>query len=450
MFRGWFRTTFQALENPQYRLLWFGSLFSMLAFMMQWTVQAVVAFDLAGTNTAVGLVQLGIGLSMLILGPYGGVVADRVSKKPMVFWGQFIIAISFFVTGTMILMGALTLLWLAVLTAVMGLVFAFLGPALQAWVGEMVPPRLLPNAVALSQLAVNGSRVAGPLLVGAMLGTAAIGAGGAYMFMGGLFVVVLVTVWRLPATQAKPESERRAVSTELSEGFRYVAGNPSVRTLMMLFMAVVVLGFMWQILLPAFLERHLDRDPTDIGLILSVNAVAALAVSLPLAGIVGTRWAWPAMFVAATLVGVGFLLLAAAPSFELAVLTMLVLGPGLSGFMLVNNALTMANTDPRYFGRVMSLTMLAWGVQGVLSLPFGALADAFGEREMLASTGVIVLIATAVGCLESVRLAWRGDLGHQPHVQHRGTTRSEPVSGDGASVTPQPPVAYEGTHGTSD
>ena len=69
----------------------------MLAYMMQWTVMGVVAFELAGTNTAVGLVQLGLGLSMLILGPFGGVFADRVSKKPLVIWGETIIGISFFV-----------------------------------------------------------------------------------------------------------------------------------------------------------------------------------------------------------------------------------------------------------------------------------------------------------------------------------------------------------------
>ena len=410
LIRLWFATTFQALGNPQYRLLWISSLFSMLAFMMQWTVQAVVAFDLAGTNSAVGLVQLGIGLSMLILGPFGGVIADRVSKKPMVMWGQLIIAASFFATGAMILAGALTLVWLVLLTAIMGLVFAFLSPALQAWVGEMVPQRMLPNAVALSQLAANGSRVVGPFVAGAMLGSAAIGAGGAYLFMGALFVLVLCTVSRLPSTRAKPDAERRAVTTELMAGIQYVARDPAIRALMLIFMAVVVLGFMWQIVLPAMLERHLGRSPTDIGMILTVNAVAALVVALPLAGIVGTRWAWPAMFACITLLGIGFLLLAVAPSFESALLATLALGPGLSGFMLVNNALTMSRTDPGYFGRVMSLTMLAWGFQGALSLPFGMLADAIGERQMLGIAGILLLIIAVVGGLLTLRLARRGDL----------------------------------------
>jgi MFS family permease len=397
MISNWFATVFQSLENPQYRLLWIASVFSTLAYMMQWTVMAVVAYQIAGTNTAVGLVQLGIGLSMLILGPFGGVVADRVSKKPMVLCGQAIISASFFVTGVMIFAGTLTLVWLALLTAFMGLAFAFLGPALQAWVGDVVSRRMLPNAVALSQLATNGSRVAGPFVAGIMLGSAAVGAGGAYLVMGFLFLLVLITVSRLPATRARQDTVRRTVTVELMEGVRYVARHPDIRHLMLLFMSVVVLGYMWQIVLPAFLERHLNHSPNDVGLILTANAVTGLVAALLLTAIVGTRWAWHAMYGCVALLAVGFLALAVVPSFEMAIVATLALGPGLSGFMLLNNALTMANTDAGYFGRVMSLTMLAWGFQGALSLPFGFFADLFGEREVLAIMGVLLFVIAIVG-----------------------------------------------------
>ena len=322
---------------------------------------------------------------------------------------------------------------LALLTAVMGLVFSFLGPAQQAWVGEMVPKRQLPNAVALSQLAMNVARVAGPLVAGAMITTAAIGSGGAYLFMAGLFVVVLFTVWRLPNTRAKPQSERRPVFTELIQGFRYVGGHATIRTLMLLFTSVVVLGFMWQIVLPSFLERQLGRDPTDIGLIFSINAVSALAGALALTGIVGTKWAWPALFGTATLTAVGFFVLASAPNFEVALLATLALGPGLSGFMLVNNSLVMANIDPGYFGRVMSLNMLAWGLQGTLSLPFGMLADKYGEREMLVVGGILLLCVTAIAGLKVAGLARKGQLASPGEVQPPDAVLLEPLESDAAS-----------------
>ena len=368
----------------------------MLAYMMQWTVMGVVAFELAGTNTAVGLVQLGLGLSMLILGPFGGVFADRVSKKPLVIWGETIIGVSFFVTGVMILTGTLTLLWLTLLTAVMGVVYAFLGPALQAWVGEVVPRIILHNAVALNQLASSANRVLGPFLGGLMLSSVVIGSGGAYIFMAVLFVMVVLTVAKLPATIPKPDAERRTVSVELMQGIRYVVQNPAIRTLMLLYLTVVAVGFMWQIALPAFLERHLNRSPTDVGLIFTINAIASLVVIVPLTAIVGTRWAGPAMCFCIGVLGAGFYMLAVASTIEMTVVATLALGPGMAGFILLNNALTMANTDAGYFGRVMSLTMLAWGFQAAIALPFGMLADVFGEREMLWSIGGLLLVIAFV------------------------------------------------------
>ena len=243
-----------------------------------------------------------------------------------------------------------------------------------------------------------------------MIGSAAIGSGGTYIFMASLFGIVLLTVYILPPTKAKPASERRAVTTELRAGVSYVARHRALRVLMLLFLAIVVIGFAFQIVLPALLERHLDREATDIGLILTVNAVAALVVSVGLAGMVGTKWAWPLMLGCGVLLGLGFLLLSVAPSFEFALLAMVVMGPGISGFMLINNSLIMANTSPAYFGRVMSLTMLAFGVQGVLSLPTGILADAIGERQILVVAGIAVLVVVALGTAAYVALGRSGAL----------------------------------------
>ena len=159
----------------------------------------------------------------------------------------------------------------------------------------------------------------------------------------------------------------------------------------------VTLGFMFQIVLPALLVNHFDREATDVGLILTINAIAGVAVSLLLAGAVSGRWAWPLMLSLAAVMGVGFLLLAIAPSYTAALLTMLVMGPGLAGFMLVNNALVMSASEPAYYGRVMSVIMLAFGVQGVAGAPLGVLADEIGERETLAAVGAATLVVVALG-----------------------------------------------------
>ncbi len=397
MLRDWFRDAFAALGVRDYRVYWGGTVLMMLAFMMSFTVQSVVAFELKGTNSAVGLVNLGLGVSMLVLSPLGGVIADRVSKRRLLTVALLVVALSLLATGILLIVEQLTIFRLTLAVFVMGAAFSFSGPARQAYVGEMVPRPLLANAVALGQLGMNIGRVAAPLLAGAMLASAAIDGGGTYIFMAALIGIVLISLVLLPASPGTPPEQRRAVRRELLSGFRYVHANPRLQLLILLFMAFITLGFMFQIVLPALLVNHFNREATDVGLILTINAIAGVAVSLLLAGAVSGRWAWPLMLSLAAVMGVGFLLLAVAPSYTAALLTMLVMGPGLAGFMLVNNALVMSASEPAYYGRVMSVIMLAFGVQGVAGAPLGVLADEIGERETLAAVGAATLVVVALG-----------------------------------------------------
>ncbi len=80
MAHDWFTRTFDALSVPEFRILWFGTMFAFLGFMMSFTAQSVVAFDLAGSNEAVGIVAAGSGASMVLVGPFGGVLADRLAE----------------------------------------------------------------------------------------------------------------------------------------------------------------------------------------------------------------------------------------------------------------------------------------------------------------------------------------------------------------------------------
>jgi len=282
--------------------------------------------------------------------------------------------------------------------------FAFMGPARQAYIAEIVGPKLLPNAVALSQLGHGGGQILSPLIAGVLLGITAIGAGGTYLVMGALVVIGVASIGLLPPSRGTPPHTRGSVLAELGAGLQHVRSRPTLRLVLVMFAAVVVLGFTFRIVLPALLERHLDRAPTDIGLLFSVNAIAGFLVSLALAGLVGTRWVWPAMFVLATMLALGYFALAAAPTFGFALLAMVLLGPGFSGFMLVAQTVIVANTDQAFYGRVMSLTMLAFGLQSVVALPFGLLADQFGERALLVVLGVATLAVVGLSLLGYLHL----------------------------------------------
>ena len=147
MFSRWASTTFGALRYRDFRILWIGSSVSFLAFMMSFVVSSVVAFDLTGKNASVGLVGLGQGVASILLSPIGGVVADRVSKRLLVLTGQVAIGILFLITGILIVGDWITIPLLVGSMFALGVVFAFIGPARQAWLGDLLPREAMPNCV---------------------------------------------------------------------------------------------------------------------------------------------------------------------------------------------------------------------------------------------------------------------------------------------------------------
>jgi len=391
--------TFASLETPEYRRLWSGSLLATTAFMMSFMLVPSVAFEITGSNAAAGLAQLGSGVGMFAMSPIGGVIADRLRKKPLVLWGQIVPALVILVTGFLIISDSITVPMLTLATLIMGLGFAFMGPARQAWVAELVPPESLRNAIALQQIAQNISQVAGPLLIALLVGTR-IGIGGTYLFMASLFLVVLPLTLSLPNTTPVPK-EARPILSDLSAGVAYVWRDPRLRTLWLGFMGIVVTGFAFQTLLPGLLSLELDRSPTDIGPVFLAMAAAGLVVNLQLAGVVSTRWAWPSLIVMGFTLAIGFLLLSVAPSYGLVIAAAIPIGIGRSGFMLVDNALLMSNADRAYHGRVMSLAMMGFGSQALLAPLWGLLADRIGVRSTLAVVGVTGGVITVL-----VGLSW--------------------------------------------
>jgi MFS family permease len=399
MISAWANTTFRALRNPNYRTLWIGTTISFLAFMMSSIVQSVVAFDLTGKNGAVGLVALGMGVATIFVSPFGGVIADRVSKRKLLLIGQTVIGINFLVVGLLIVTDQITIIFLVASTFVLGTVFSFIAPARQAWIGELVGTEELPNAVALQQLGMTATRIGGPFIAAALIALPFSGTGGAYLFMSGLFAVVVATLAQLPATKSRAKGTGPSMLGDLKLGVGHVKDRPRLLLLSLSFIGVVIGGFSYQVILPGFLENELGRDSDDMGLFLGVGAVSGLIVTLAVAGISGSRHAWRIMQIGGLLLGVSLMLTAVSGNMVQALGAMLLVGAGSSAFQLLNNALVMQESDPAYFGRVMSLTMLAWGMNGLVGLPFGLLADAAGERWTLMLMGAIVcgvVISSAV------------------------------------------------------
>ena len=402
-FEAWRANTFAALNDRHFRILFVGTLFATVAYMMMFVAMSIVSYDLSGTNTAVGVIGTGVGLAML-LAPFGGVIADRMNRKWVIVIGQGGGAVMLTITGVLLLFDAMTLPLMFVLMMVLGFTFVVMGPARNAFTADLVGPRLIGNAMVLGQLAHTVGQPFSPFIAAMVIESAA-GAGGTYVLMGVLVSLGVVTVAMMPnrRSQAVPAAGQqaaepnRSVLADIADGARYVWRRPSLRLMLLMFVSSVVIGFLFRILTPALLDQHLNRPTTDIGLLFLVNGLAAIVVVFLVAGATTTRWAWPIMLVLIAVMGIGYLVLAASQSLGQAMIGMALLGPGLQGPVMILQARIMMNTESAYYGRVMSFTMMAWGVQMIFGAPAGILADIIGEREVFALMGLLAFAVSVLG-----------------------------------------------------
>ena len=382
------------MTNRHFRVLWTGSFLAFVAFFMSTVVQSVVAFNLSGSNKAVGFVVFAQGIAQLALGPLGGALADRLSKKAVILVCQSTIFVAFVVLGVLVATDVIEVLYLALGSFAIGIAFSFLGPSRQAFMMELVEPSHRGNAVALSQVALNASRILAPLIAGVMLNVGFLGAAGAFFVMGLLYIGAIANTIALPASKRPDASSQRSVLGDIASGLRYVARTSRLRLLVLSYVLVIMFGFTYVSLLPGLVENQLHRQAGSITVLLGINAVGGLIASLGVASRADSAYARTIYSSMCLIFGVSLVVVGLAPSFLILTAAMFVAGFGAGGFQTLNGAIVSHITEPAYFGRVVSLTFLAFAASSIIALPVGFLADAVGERVTIWVMGGVVCALT--------------------------------------------------------
>jgi MFS family permease len=392
MVRQYLSETFAALAVRPFRILWIGTLFAFIGFFMSTVVQSVVAFDLTGKNSAVGLVVFAQGIMMFSLGPIGGAFADRLPKRRVIAICQLSTMMVFFSIAWAIYSGRIQIAWLVAGSVVMGSSFAFLGPARQSLAVELVGPELRGNAIALSQVANSACRVLGPAIGGLLLAWSTHGAWVAYTTMALCYLTSVVSLRLLPKSTVREGVAATNALSDMFEGLRYVRNHERLRPLMLLYTLSIIIGFPYVTILPGFVENQLGVPSASASVLFGVTAFGSLVSSLMVASRADAPGASALFSRLALGFGISLVLSALAPNFIGLVLMMVIVGLVSGGFQTLAGAVIVRNTEPRYVGRVMSLTMLSFAGFGLMGLPVGVLADAVGERITLLTLGVLVCV----------------------------------------------------------
>jgi MFS family permease len=401
--------TFEALRNTTYRLLWAGSVLSFLAIQMQFIARGWLAFDLTGSNTGVGAIFLAFGVPMLLFTPWGGVAADRLSKRRVLLAAQCTLTAGATVIGLAIAFDVIQYWMLLASAVVQGTAFSFLGPTRMAFTGDIVGRDLLPNAIVLQQMSMNGTRIFGPSIAGVLIGVAFVGIGGVYLMCAAILAGATATTFFLPAGRPDADREVRTPLAEMADGVRYVRSHPPVFMLILASFMVVMVAFPYVAFLPALASDVFEVGPSGYGLLSGASAIGAVAATVFIASRAGGPGAWRIQTIAGICFGVGVAGLAVSPSFGLALVVIVFAGGAASGFQSLNNALALQHSDLGYHGRVQSLMMLSFSGFGMAALPLGAIADAVGLRVTMFAMGTFT-----VGTMTVYSLARRRVLARTP------------------------------------
>lgn len=382
---------FGAFRIANFRLLFLGTLLSFTAFFMSTIVQSVVAFELTGLNGAVGNAIFGQGLGMFVLGPLGGAYADRLPRRRVIATGQIVSALSLASLGVLYASGSITIPHLVANSFVMGSAFAFIGPARQALVVDLVPDRLRGNAMTLTNVSNTTSRLLGPAVAGLLLGWPLFGAAAAYWTMAALYAVSALLLLMLPKSVVRADVGDTHVLQDLVGGLAYAWGHVQLRHLLFFFVTVMLIGFPHVALVPGWLEHELGRPKEEVAIVAFCSAVGAFSASLFLARFADQRVATTIYSWMAVGFGVSLILFSTATSLATGLLLIVFVGATSGGFHALNGAVTARVTERAYMGRVMSLNFLAFAGFSLSAWPIGLAADHFGVRVVLLGMGAIVL-----------------------------------------------------------
>ncbi len=390
------RATFSALAVPNYRRYISGQAISLIGTWMQMTAQAWLVLSLTGSSTMLGLIVALQTLPVLVLGPYGGVIADRVDKRALMVALQAAMGVQALVLGVLTVTHLVTVWEIGVLAVLLGFNNAFENPARQSFMSEMVGADHLRNAVSLNSVLVNVARSVGPALAGLLIAT--VGEGVCFLANAASFLAVIYSLMRLDRSALMPSPPTVRAAGQLREGLRYVAATPTLLVPLLMMALVGCLGYEFTVSLPVMARSALHVGATGYGLMTSAMGIGAVLGGLVVAwrGTPGVR----TMTLVVTAFGGTFALAALAPSLPLELVALAMLGWASISFMATGNSTLQLTAEPSMRGRVMSLWFVAFQGSTPIGGPLiGWIIASAGARAGLGTGAAVCLLAAGLGLL---------------------------------------------------
>ncbi|MGD0005373.1 MAG: MFS transporter [Anaerolineaceae bacterium] len=351
--------TFSSLHVRNYRLYYIGQIISTSGTFMQQVAQAWLVLKLTNSGTALGIAAALQNLPILVLGPYGGVIADRLSKRKT------------------------------------------LNPTRQTFYFELVGPDNLRNAITLYSTLVNLARIIGPAIAGVLI--AAVGLAPCFLINGVSFGAVVIMLGMMRASELNITPPVPRTKGQLQAGFKYVVSTPILGSVLLMMAIIGTLTFEFQVSLPLIAEFTFKGNASSYAFLTSSMGFGAAIGGIIFASRKGITLY--KLISASLLFGLAVLTAAFMPSLLLTGLVLVVVGICSINFSSLGNSTLQLTSSPQMRGRVMSFWSVAFLGSTTIGGPIvGWFAEVAGARWGLAMGGLAALIATVLGAISLRKL----------------------------------------------
>jgi MFS family permease len=385
----------RALRHRNFRLFFGGQTISLIGTWMTRVATGWLVYRITGSALLLGTVSFAGQIPTFLIAPFAGVWVDRLDRRQVLVWTQTLSMVQSLTLAALTLSGHITIPLLLTLSVMQGCINAFDMPGRQSFMVKMVDDkRDLQNAIAINSSMVNVARLIGPSLAGMLIAVSS--EGWCFLIDGISYIAVIISL--LMMRLHTPVVERKATSMlfELKAGWTYVSEFLPIRTILLLFALVSLMGMPFVVLMPIFAKKVLHGGPHTLGFLMAAMGLGALVSALSLAARRNVRGLVRMIPIAAAVFGAGLIGFGLSHWFWLSMAMVFIAGMGMMQGMAASNTViqTIVTEDKR--GRVMSYyTMAFMGMAPFGSLLAGTMAQAVGAPWTVIMNGSVILVGAA-------------------------------------------------------
>ncbi|HSY82467.1 MAG TPA: MFS transporter [Gemmatimonadaceae bacterium] len=381
------RHAWRALRHRNFQLFFVGQGISVIGTWMTRVATSWLVYRLTHSALLLGVVSFAGQIVSFALGPVAGVWVERLDRRKLLVWTQAAAAIQSLALAALTLSGTITLGEIIALTALQGVINAFDMPGRQSFLVQMVEDRNdLSNAIAINSAMANGARLVGPALAGLVIGGH--GEGWCFLIDGVSYIAVIASLLVMRVSRVDIHRASSDMLAQMREGWDYVSTFRPIRTILLLFALLSLMGYSYSVLLPVFAGQILHGDARTLGWLTGASGVGALISALSLTVRKSVLGLTRMLQIASATLGAALILFGLSRTLWLSLAFMVVVGFGMMQAAAVSNTVIQSLVPEDKRARVMSYyTMAFFGASPFGSLFAGALAHRIGAPATVMLTG---------------------------------------------------------------